>query len=329
MMDWSWERIPAEYLVTGVKLVRDGKLAARKGFLHVKKGRVEAIGVGAPAVEGLPALDADGLVLAPGFVDLHVHFREPGQEEKETVATGSRAAAAGGFTAVVTMPNTDPAVDNAGLVRYVIDRGREAGLCRVLPTGAISVGRLGESMAEMGAMVEAGAVGFTDDGSPTRAEVAEGLRDAINAADEGVRAITVSSLEMAEKFAEAGWQVRAAARHRAVLEARDWQHVELIAADALDPSVEALHVFGFKDVLDWVTFNGAVPDSQVYSVTLDWCDSLPMDVKEGIEFVYNTLQTEVVTRGNGIALKCVETTAGEPDADGRLVPNADEAQIHE
>jgi dihydroorotase-like cyclic amidohydrolase len=68
-------------------------------------------------------LDAGGLVCAPGFVDLHVHFREPGQEEKETVATGSRAAAAGGFTTVVTMPNTDPAIDNAGMVRYVIDRG--------------------------------------------------------------------------------------------------------------------------------------------------------------------------------------------------------------
>ncbi len=165
-MEWSWQRIPAEYLVTGVKLARGGKLAARKGFLHVKKGRIEAIGVGKPTAEGLPALDAEGLVLAPGFVDTHVHFREPGQEEKETVATGSRAAAAGGYTAVVTMPNTDPAIDNAGMVRYVIDRAKEAGLCRVLPTGAISVGREGESMAEMGAMIEAGAVAFTDDGSP-------------------------------------------------------------------------------------------------------------------------------------------------------------------
>ncbi len=164
-MEWSWQRIPAEYLVTGVKLARNGKVGARKGFVHVKKGRIEATGVGQPTAEGLPALDADGLVLAPGFIDTHVHFREPGQEEKENVATGSRAAAAGGFTAVVTMPNTDPAIDNAGMVRYVLDRGKEAGLCRVLPTGAISVGRAGESMAEMGGMVEAGAVAFTDDGS--------------------------------------------------------------------------------------------------------------------------------------------------------------------
>jgi dihydroorotase len=165
-MEWSWDRIPAEYLVTNVKLARGGQIAGGQGFLHVKNGRLEALGTSPPSIEGVPALDAGGLVCAPGFVDLHVHFREPGQEEKETVATGSAAAAAGGFTTVVTMPNTEPAIDNAGMVRYVIDRGNEAGLCRVLPTGAISVGRKGEAMAELGAMVEAGAVGFTDDGSP-------------------------------------------------------------------------------------------------------------------------------------------------------------------
>jgi len=165
-MEWSWDCIPAEYVVANVKLARDGEIASRLGFLHVKQGRIEALGDGAASCEGLPVLDAGGLVCAPGFVDLHVHFREPGQEEKETVATGSHAAAAGGFTIVVTMPNTEPAIDNAGMVRYVIDRGNEAGCCRVLPTGAISVGRKGEAMAELGAMVEAGAVGFTDDGSP-------------------------------------------------------------------------------------------------------------------------------------------------------------------
>jgi dihydroorotase len=165
-MEWNWQRVPAEYLITGVRLVRGGKVAGRKGFLHVKKGRIEALGVGRPTAEGLPVLDADGLLLAPGFIDLHVHLREPGQEEKETIATGSRAAARGGFTTVVSMPNTDPAIDNPGLVRYVLDRAAEAGLCRVLPTGAISVGRKGEAMAELGAMVDTGAVAFTDDGSP-------------------------------------------------------------------------------------------------------------------------------------------------------------------
>ena len=165
-MEWSWDRIPAEYLVTNVRICRKGKVGQRKGFLHVKRGRVEGLGVGTPTREGLPMLDAGGLVLAPGFVDLHVHFREPGQEGKESVATGSRAAAAGGFTSVVTMPNTDPAIDNSGMIRYLIDRGKESGLCRIFPTGAVSPGRRGEAMTEFGDMVGAGAVGFTDDGSP-------------------------------------------------------------------------------------------------------------------------------------------------------------------
>jgi len=165
-MKWSWSRIPSEYLVVNVRLCRQGKLSKRKGFLHVNRGRFEALGVGPPPAADLPTLDGDGLVCAPGLVDLHVHFREPGQEEKETVETGSRAAAAGGFTSVVTMPNTIPAIDNQGMVRYVIDRGNEAGLCRIFPTGAISPGRQGKALSEFGNMVEAGAVGFTDDGSP-------------------------------------------------------------------------------------------------------------------------------------------------------------------
>lgn len=167
-MQWSWSRIPSEFLVANVRLCRQGKLDARRGFLHVRKGVVEGLGPGIPAREGVPVLDAGGLVCAPGFVDLHVHFREPGQEEKETVATGSRAAAAGGFTSVVTMPNTSPAIDNSGMVRYLIDRGNEAGLCRIFPTGAVSPGRKGEAMSELGDMVAAGAVGFTDDGSPVQ-----------------------------------------------------------------------------------------------------------------------------------------------------------------
>ena len=165
-MEWSWDRIPAEYVVVNARLCRQGALGRPGGFLHVKKGRVEALGVGAPAPEGLPRLDAGGLVCAPGLVDLAVHFREPGYEEKESVASGSRAAAAGGFTSVVTMPDTDPAIDNSGMVRYLLDHGREAGLCRIFPTGAVSPGRRGEAMTEFGDMVAAGAVGFTDDANP-------------------------------------------------------------------------------------------------------------------------------------------------------------------
>ncbi len=165
-MDWNWNRIPAEYLVTNVKLARDGKLSKRKGFIHVMKGRVEAVGVGEPNREGVPVLDGEGLVCAPGLVDVHVHFREPGQEEKETVATGVRAAAAGGFTSVVTMPNTVPPIDSAPMVRYLLDRADEAALCRVFPTAAISKGLGGETLTEFGDLVRAGAVGFTDDGKP-------------------------------------------------------------------------------------------------------------------------------------------------------------------
>lgn len=165
-MDWNWKRIPAEYLVTNVKLCRGGKLSRRKGFIHVQKGRVEGLGVGDPTREGVPVLDGDGLVCAPGLVDVHVHFREPGQEEKETVATGVRSAAAGGFTSVVTMPNTVPPIDSAPMVRYLLDRADEAALCRVYPTAAISKGLGGETLTEFGDLVRAGAVGFTDDGKP-------------------------------------------------------------------------------------------------------------------------------------------------------------------
>ncbi len=165
-MEWSWQRIPAEYLVTNVRLCRNGKLAKRKGFLHVRKGRIEGLGMGQPSLEGVPVLDGAGLVCAPGLVDTRVSFREPGNEQMETVAAGSRAAAAGGFTAVVTMSGTEPVIDNSGMVRYLIDRGREAGLCRIHPTGAVSPGRLGEGMCEYGDMVAAGAVAFSDDDVP-------------------------------------------------------------------------------------------------------------------------------------------------------------------
>lgn len=161
-MDWSWQRIPSEYVVKNVKLCRDGKLGKRKSFLHVRRGSIECIGVGAPSLEGVPVLDAGGLVCAPGFIDTHVSFREPGEEEKETIATGCRAAAAGGFTGVVTMPDTTPTIDNAGMVRYVIDRARESGLCYVYAAGAISHELKGEAMCEYADMISAGAVAFTD-----------------------------------------------------------------------------------------------------------------------------------------------------------------------
>jgi len=109
-------------------------------------------------------IDADGAVVCPGLIDLHVHCREPGHEEEETVATAAAAAVAGGFTTLCAMPNTHPPMDNDTAVHYVLHRGGEADLARVLPVGCISKQREGKGLAEMGLMLDAGAVGFSDDG---------------------------------------------------------------------------------------------------------------------------------------------------------------------
>lgn len=118
------------------------------------------------AARDAQTLDAGGRVLAPGLVDLHVHLREPGQSSKETIATGTRAAAAGGFTAVACMPNTNPVVDTVAWVEWVLARAREAGWCRVHPIAAVTVGQRGEQLTEMHALAAAGAVAFSDDGRP-------------------------------------------------------------------------------------------------------------------------------------------------------------------
>ncbi|MGH9416726.1 MAG: dihydroorotase [Terriglobales bacterium] len=118
------------------------------------------------AADGPGVLDCRGLVVTPGFIDLHVHLREPGFEYKETIATGTRAAAAGGFTAVCAMPNTRPVNDNAGATAFLIARARELGHARVFPVGAITDASRGERLAALGAMREVGAVAFSDDGRP-------------------------------------------------------------------------------------------------------------------------------------------------------------------
>src|ERR1700704_6343160 len=115
---------------------------------------------------GTETFAASGLIVAPGFIDLHVHLREPGQESSETIATGTRAAARGGFTAVCCMPNTKPVNDNASVTRFILDRAKVAGSVRVWPIGAASLGSKGEAIAEIAGMKEAGIVGVSDDGKP-------------------------------------------------------------------------------------------------------------------------------------------------------------------
>src|SRR5712671_2641670 len=118
------------------------------------------------ASNGFEIFDASGLIVAPGFIDLHAHLREPGQESSETIETGTRAAARGGFTAVCCMPNTKPVNDNASVTRFILDRAKAAGGVRVWPIGAASVGSKGEAIAEIAAMKAAGIVGVSDDGKP-------------------------------------------------------------------------------------------------------------------------------------------------------------------
>jgi dihydroorotase len=124
------------------------------------------LGLNLAAPDGADVREVHGLVVSPGLVDVHVHLREPGNEDEETVATGARAAAAGGFTQVCAMPNTDPVTDNQAAVGFIVRQSMRAGFARVHPIGAISVGQKGERLAEFGEMVGAGAVAVSDDGRP-------------------------------------------------------------------------------------------------------------------------------------------------------------------
>jgi dihydroorotase len=133
--------------------------------LLVENGRIAQLGTGISA-EGATEFDLASLVVCPGFIDMHVHLREPGQEWKETIATGTRAAAKGGFTGVACMPNTEPPIDSRSVVEFVLAQARQYGAVPVYPIGCVSKGQMGEQLAEMGDMAVAGARGFSDDGKP-------------------------------------------------------------------------------------------------------------------------------------------------------------------
>jgi dihydroorotase len=151
-------------LKNGVIIDPTQSLDARCDLL-IRDGLVTEIGENIIA-DGVDAFDASGLIVAPGFIDLHVHLREPGFEYKETIASGARAAVAGGFTSVCCMPNTMPVNDNSSVTSFIVEQGRAAKLANVFPIGAITQGSKGEELAEIGEMKKAGVVAISDDGKP-------------------------------------------------------------------------------------------------------------------------------------------------------------------
>jgi dihydroorotase len=154
-------------LLKGGRVIDPSQQLDRMADLLIDDGLVESIGQpGSAADENAEVFDATGLIVSPGFIDLHVHLREPGEEYKETIASGAAAAVAGGFTSICAMPNTRPVNDNASVTRFIIDKAREAGLARVYPVGAITRESKGEELAEMAEMKQAGAVAVSDDGRP-------------------------------------------------------------------------------------------------------------------------------------------------------------------
>ena len=154
--------MPADLLIAGATVV--DATGSRRADVLVADGRIVDVGTDLDATGVLETIDASGCIVGPGLVDLHTHLREPGREEAETVETGSRAAALGGYTAVVAMPNTEPAIDSAAVVRQVLDLGSTS-LVDVRVAGAITVGRAGKQLAPMAEMAELGVRLFTDDGS--------------------------------------------------------------------------------------------------------------------------------------------------------------------
>lgn len=155
----------ARIVITGGRVMDPASQFDQVTDVTLENGKVISLNkVSKPDLQADSVLQAHGCIVAPGLIDIHVHFREPGQEEKETVATGSASAVHGGFTSVCCMPNTNPALDDNGRIDFVHLQARRANLAHVFPVGAITKGRAGRELAEIGLMSRAGAVGFSDDG---------------------------------------------------------------------------------------------------------------------------------------------------------------------
>jgi dihydroorotase len=157
-------------LITGGRVIDPASHLDGPAEVLIRGGRIESVGTGlrdmVAGESGVQIVDARGAIVAPGFIDMHVHLREPGIEHAETIETGARAAAAGGFTTICGMPNTQPVNDNATVTSYIVQRAREVAAVNVFPIGAITKGSLGEELAAIGSMREAGIVAISDDGRP-------------------------------------------------------------------------------------------------------------------------------------------------------------------
>ncbi len=152
-------------LIKGGQVIDPGRVNGAADVL-IDQGKIAAVGANLKVPAGCTIIEAKGLLVLPGFVDLHVHFREPGFEYKETIQSGSAAAVAGGFTTVCAMPNTKPVNDNQAVTEFMLDRARTAGLANVLPIGAITKGSEGKELAEIGDLHRSGCVAISDDGKP-------------------------------------------------------------------------------------------------------------------------------------------------------------------
>jgi dihydroorotase len=157
-------------LIRNGHIIDPGQKLDQAGSLLITDGKIAWLGGKdtTPPSSDYETFNANGLIICPGFIDLHCHLRQPGFEEKETIASGSRAAAKGGFTTICCMPNTNPPLDSRAMIDYVKSVSNSEGVIRVLPIGCISKGRNGKELAEMGELAEAGAVGFSDDGDSVK-----------------------------------------------------------------------------------------------------------------------------------------------------------------
>ncbi len=155
----------SEFWITGAKLADPESRKIRAGSIHINNGRIEEV-VWKKSIEtDLEIFDAEGYLVAPGFIDIHTHLRDPGFEDKEIIATGTAAAAAGGYTSIACMANTNPAIDEPSVVRYILDKNREAGETRLYVIAAVTKGLDGKEINEFHLLKEAGAIALSDDGN--------------------------------------------------------------------------------------------------------------------------------------------------------------------